>query len=138
MTTLATSSGTITLPDDIPWVDEFSWSPVAQQIEVSLGGSEIIETSVQEFGRPITLQGDRNTAWIDWTTAEALRVAETAQGDTPFTLTLADGRTYTVLFLGGRGSPAVTCTRIVPITPRDSTERAAAFFFCVIKMITVG
>jgi len=138
MTTLATSSGTITLPDDIPWIDEFAWSPVAQQIDISLGGSLLIEVSTQAAGRPITLAGDKNTAWISVETLDALRAAEVAQGSTPFTLTLADGRTFSVLFYGGQGSPAVKGEVIEPITPRDSTERSGLNYFVVIKLIQVA
>ena len=148
MTTLATSSGTITLPDDIPWTDEEGWSPVAQQIDVSLGGSQLVEVSVQQYGRPITLTGDANTGWIDGDTMDALRAAEIAQLDTPFTLTFADGRTFSVLFLGGRGQPAVTGTRIAiantdgtivgNVTPRTTTERSNSRFWVVVRMFQVG
>lgn len=137
-TTLATSSGDIDLPEDIPWTDEFKWTPVTQAISVTLGGSAIIEVGTQAALRPITLTGNRNTAWVTWDMIEALRLAEIAQGDTPFDLTLPDGRTFSVLFNGTTGSPAVSGEEIEPITPRDSTERSAKHFFVVVKLIQVG
>ena len=48
--------GAITLPGDLEWIDEFSWSPVGQQVDVTLGGSLIVEESAQLAGRPITLR----------------------------------------------------------------------------------
>jgi hypothetical protein len=138
MTTLVTSSGTITLPDDMLWPDEFKWTPVAQQWDISLGGSQIIEISTQSFGRPITLIGDPEGPWVDATTMDALRAAEIAQGDTPMTLTLPDGRTFSVLFFGSGSTPAVDGDQVVLRAAQNSTERAPLQFIPTIRMKQVG
>lgn len=100
------SLGGIALPDDLEWVDEFDWSPVGQQVEVSLGGSLIIEESAQLAGRPITLRSNQSGSnyWAVTTraTAEALQaLANTPRTQSsPLALVLPDGRTTTVLFRG--------------------------------------
>jgi len=138
MTTLATSSGTITLPDDMLWPDEFKWSPVAQQWDISLGGSQIVEISTQAFGRPITLSGYPDGPWIDAPTMDALRAAELAQGDTPMTLTLSDGRTFAVLFFGGGAAPAVDGEQVLLRSAIDLTERSSFKFVPIIRLKQVA
>ena len=57
--------GTIPLPDDLEWVDEFEWTPVEDSIDTALSGSLVIQTGTRPKGRPITLTGTNdNTAWI--------------------------------------------------------------------------
>ncbi len=83
----------VTLPDNLHWPDEFTWSPVGQTTERTLSGAMVVEEAARQGGRPITLRG----AWIDRTTVDALRSLEQQVG-TNMTLTLPDGRTFTVLF----------------------------------------
>ncbi len=47
----------IELPDDLLWVDEFDWNPVAQDIERSLTGALMVQEQAKLYGRPITLTG---------------------------------------------------------------------------------
>lgn len=54
----------IQLPQDLEWVDEFTWSPVQQNVSTSLTGALIIQEQVQQKGRPITLQGKDDMAWV--------------------------------------------------------------------------
>ena len=58
------SLNAITLPDDLRWTDEFSWSPVRQSAEPSLVGTLNIEESALQQGRPITLQGYINRSTL--------------------------------------------------------------------------
>ena len=148
MTSLVTTGGTITLPDDMLWVDEMNWSPVGQQIEVTLGGAVIIETRTQAYGRPITLIGVDDGPWADTATMDLLRTAEAAQGDTPMTLTLPDGRTFSVLFLSGavpgvyNGSvssgPAVSANQVLLRAPSDSTERGQTQWIPTLRFIQIA
>lgn len=124
-TTLVTSSGTLTLPDDMLWQDEFKWSPVSLAKSVTLGGSLIVEVSQQAFGRPITLIGDAEGPWLSSADMDTLRAAELAQGDTPMTLTLNDGRSFTVLFnQPGTNQPAVDGEQVLLRAAADSTDRS--------------
>jgi len=138
MTTLVTSSGTITLPDDMLWPDEFKWTPVTQQWDVSLGGSQIIEISTQSFGRPITLKGDPDGPWLSATEMDALRAAEITQGDTPMTLTLPDGRTFSVIFFGTGGTPGVDGDQVLLRAPLNSMERGPLQFIPTIRLKQIG
>ena len=66
----------ILLPNDLLWVDEFRWTPVASSSSYSLAGALIIEQGVKLAGGPISLEGpDNEMAWISRTVHEALRAA---------------------------------------------------------------
>ena len=54
----------VQLPQDLEWVDEFSWSPIQQNIETTLTGALVVQESKQLRGRPITLVGKEDMAWI--------------------------------------------------------------------------
>lgn len=86
---------TISLPDDLFFENEFDWFSVGQTQEYSLTGDLIIEESVKQNGRPITLVGAENKSWIEKTTLDAL----TASAQIPnlkMTLSLISGQSFTV------------------------------------------
>ncbi len=92
--------GNITLCDGLVWRDEQEWSPIDQQTTYTLTGALLVEEATKQAGRPITLagqsDGSAHTAWITRANLALLRAAL----DTPlaqFTLTLHDGRTFTVI-----------------------------------------
>lgn len=97
--------GAITLPVDLEWVDEFTFSHVSQQREVTLGGSILLEESAQLAARPITLRsgasGSSYFGLIDRATLVALQAAADTARDTPLLLTLPDDRTFDVYFNHG-------------------------------------
>ena len=64
--TIALSDGliTVTLPDDMDWTDEFSYSPIVQSVNESVTGASILQIGVKQAGRPITLRGTTERAWI--------------------------------------------------------------------------
>ena len=62
--TSVTPSFDIMLPQDLEWIDEFTWTPVKQNVSTSLSGGLIIQESVQSKGRPLTLQGKDDMAWV--------------------------------------------------------------------------
>jgi len=56
---------TVTLPDDLFWVDELSWTPVAASKEYSITGAMMVDASVMQSGRPVTLKSeDEQHSWI--------------------------------------------------------------------------
>ena len=57
-TTLSDGTVTVSLPDDLDWADELSWSPVQQSAEASITGAMIVQIGTRESGRPITLEAD--------------------------------------------------------------------------------
>jgi len=50
--TLSDGARTITLRDDVQWVDEFGWQPVSQSIDYTLTGAVVIEPYQLQGGRP--------------------------------------------------------------------------------------
>lgn len=97
---MAITLGTLALPDGLIWSDEQEWSPIDQETSYSLTGALIVEEAAKLAGRPITLAGQTDglahTAWISRANLSLLRAAL----DTPlaqFTLTLHDGRTFSVI-----------------------------------------
>ena len=58
MITLTDGTATVTLPDDLDWTDELSWSPVQQTAEPSVTGATIVQIQARQTGRPITLEAD--------------------------------------------------------------------------------
>lgn len=125
---MAITLGAITLPPGLTWTDEQEWSPIDQQTSYSLTGALIVEEAEKQAGRPITLtgqsDGSAHTAWMTRAQIAALRAAL----DTPlaqFTLTLHDGRTFTVIpRRDGNGplqcTPLAVFKSIAPANPDES------------------
>jgi hypothetical protein len=101
--------GTISLPEDLQWTDEFSWSPVAQQREVTFNGALIIEEAAQLAGRPITLEGrlegNAGFAAVERSVIQDLRALAAEPLSDPLVLTLDDGRAFDVRFNYESGNP---------------------------------
>lgn len=94
------NAGTIALPNDLLWVDEFKWVPAVQNRSYSLTGSLIVESALKLAGRPITLEGKADMAWVSRTTLAALRVWA-ALPNQAMTLTFTyptDTRSFSVVF----------------------------------------
>lgn len=54
----------IELPKDLQWSDELSWNSVEQNVVYSTTGELLIQEGVKKQGRPITLIGLDNMAWL--------------------------------------------------------------------------
>lgn len=96
MTTLAYGTTTISISDDLLWVDEYSWAAVAQRGEYTLTGALVLDAQAKQSGRPITLTGGETAGWMTRSTVDALVLAAAIPGQ-QFTLTLR-GVAYTVVF----------------------------------------
>lgn len=96
----------IELPADLLWVDEYAHTPVKQTVSTAVDGSLIVEVPEQAMtkGRPITLAGGDNYAWIDRATLELVR-AKQYQPGLVMTLTMR-GSNYSVLFVQPGGIEA--------------------------------
>ena len=92
-----TLDGTV-LPSDLLWKDEFQWSSQTKQIDYSLSGALLVQSAIKLSGRPITLMGD--WAWVTRSIVDTLSAKESSAGAT-YTLVLADGRNYSVIFADG-------------------------------------
>jgi len=90
------SLSSIAIPEDVWWEDEFDWDAISQSTEYSVTGTLVVDQGIRQAGRPITLTSSANGGWVSRGTVMALQ----AQRDVPeatFTLTLADGRSFTVM-----------------------------------------
>lgn len=54
---------TVSLPEALNWVDEYTWSPVEQTKTYTTTGALLIETGLKQSGRPITLEGAEDRTW---------------------------------------------------------------------------
>jgi len=94
---LSNSQRSIELPSDLEWVDEFEWTAVRDDVKYTLTGALVIETSTAQAGRPITLKGGSNYAWLTRDQMNTLR--QMMDDGENMTLTLEDDRTFTVRFV---------------------------------------
>lgn len=78
---------TVTLPDALNWVDEYSWSPVVQAKTYTTTGALLIEEATRQAGRPITLEGEADRTWCTRALVEQLRAWAASPG-TVLSLTL--------------------------------------------------
>lgn len=93
----AITLGGVELPDDLQWTDEYAWSPVARSFSgYGLTGAPIIQESLKQAGRPITLTGG-DWAWVSTETLTALYALHSVP-DSTHSLVLADSRNFTVRF----------------------------------------
>lgn len=93
---LENSTITLFLPDDLEWVEQYTWTKTKEKSDVTLDGSLVIQTAQQTKGMPITLKGGSDFAWMNKGDIETLKsLADAAEN---MTLTLSDGTTLTVRF----------------------------------------
>ena len=122
---------TVTLPDDFLWVNEFGWSPVVQHTERSLTGALVVYEAQQSYGRSIVL-GDGEHSWLVRDQLEALFLLS-AQPNRRMSLTLPDGRTFTVIFDRSDGG----ALEAYPIAP-TAQPSGQDYYGVVIRLLTVA
>jgi hypothetical protein len=89
------------LPDDLLWSDEHAWTPAVSSVSYLITGALLVQSATRQAGRPITLVGPADMAWVTRATLETLRswaAVGLSESSGRFALTLADGRTFTVAF----------------------------------------
>jgi len=95
MIQLSSEQGTIDLPAESIWLDEFEWTNVKARSFYSISGDFIVEPAYTNKGRPITLGG--NNAIIQ--RSDLLDLIEWANIlNLEMVLSLHDGRTFNVIF----------------------------------------
>jgi hypothetical protein len=94
----------LALPDDLLWTDEHAWSPVVSNVSYLLTGALLVQSGTRQAGRPITLVGAADMAWVTRAVVETLYgwAADPLAVDSGrFELTLADARVFIVAFRFG-------------------------------------
>jgi hypothetical protein len=96
------SSGeTLTLPDDLLWADEHAWTPAVASTTYLITGALLVQSATRQAGRPITLVGPSDMAWVTRATVGTLHAWASqplSANDGRFELRLADGRNFEVAF----------------------------------------
>ena len=89
------------LPDDLLWSDEHSWSPATASVSYLITGALLVQSAVKLAGRPMTLAGAQDMAWITRSCVQTLydwAVVPLGESTGRFELSLFDGRVFTVAF----------------------------------------
>jgi hypothetical protein len=115
----------LVLPDDLLWSDEHAWSPAVSSVSYLLTGALLVQSATRQAGRPITLVGAPDMAWVTRALVDtlyswaAIPLSATAGR---FELTLSDARVFTVAF-----RHADTAVEAEPVT--GFPARAATDFY---------
>lgn len=127
--TLSKDGVTLALPQDLIWTDELTWSAVAQATERGIWGTLIVDAMARNGGRPITLVGDGNSAWITRSALLTLNAWAALPGQR-FTLQL-QGQTFTVIFDHGAEdeSRAMAMSAVV-----DYSDPQAVDYYCSLTL----
>ena len=130
MTTLTYGATTITLPDDLQWIDECTWTKIAQRKAYSITGALLLEAGTKAAGRAITLQGGEVFAWVARSTVLALKALIEQAG---ITLTLGyRGTSYSVMVDWEAGGFDAT-----PVA--DFADPASAdFYYFTLRLVQVA
>ena len=122
----------VEFPKDMYWVDEFLWTPVEQTEDYSVTGSLLIDSGVKQAGRPITIQPFSNAySWVKRSVVLQLQALSEIQ-DKEMTLTLDDGRTFTVRFRHGDGKPFEARPRFHVFPPQDED-----YYMIILRLMEV-
>ena len=87
----------LALPDDLLWSDEHAWTPAVAAVSYLLTGALLVESAARQAGRPITLVGAADMAWVTRATVDTL-YDWAAEPNRQFELTLTDDRVLAVAF----------------------------------------
>lgn len=131
---MAITLGTITLPQGLRWADEYDWSPIMQSTSYSLTGALIVNQATKLAGRPITLVGGKDFAWLTRTEVIALKVLLDAGEE--MTLTLHDNQSFTVLPAGDEPL-TVSALPIVKDSGPANPSGSAFYILETLKLIEV-
>lgn len=117
---MAYTLGGVALPYSLFWVNEQEWTPYRQSQDYSITGALLLQASVKLAGRPITLSGTTDSAWITHATLTALRELLTVD---PLPLILPDGRTFSVTW--DHAGPPIAATPVISRWTGDDRKYSA-------------
>lgn len=128
MINLTHAGGTLVLPEDLAWPDEFDWSPVAAAEQRTLSGALIIQHSTRQSGRPITL-ASQGASWFPRAQVQALQAIQQADAATvaagdpvaPMTLDI-HGRPFEVTWRRAGNAQPLEATPVYRLADPDGTH----------------
>ncbi|WP_422463726.1 hypothetical protein [Endozoicomonas sp. ALB115] len=122
---------TITLPDDLLWINEFEWNPVEQTTERSLAGALLVQEGQLVHGRSIVLSGNGEAGWVSRLTVKSLFALSKAVSKT-MTLRLPDNREFSVIFDRSNGAP-IEAQQLMPFAYPDDSDQ----YLLTLRLLTV-
>ena len=121
----------ITLPDDLLWINEFDWNPVAQTTERSLSGALLVQEGQLSHGRSVVLSGNGEAGWVSRLTVKSL-YALSELANKSMTLTLPDNRQFSVIFDRSNGL-SLEARQVLPFAyPEDSDA-----YLLTLRLLTI-
>lgn len=129
MGTLTLGAVSVDISDDFDWPDEYAWPKVALQKTFSVTGALLVETNVRQTGRPVTLIGSEQLAWMPRADLEVVRELVESPG-VELELVFRD-QTFNVMFDHEAG--ALEATPVADYAEPDATD----FFFVTMRFIEV-
>ena len=122
---------TIILPDDLLWINEFDWNSVEQNVERSLTGALLVQEAQLTHGRPKVLSGNGEAGWVSRLTIKKLFALSKA-ANKAMSLTLPDGRQFSVIFDRSNGAP-IEAEQVLPFAyPEDGDV-----YLLTLRLLTV-
>ena len=131
MITLAHAGTTLDLSDRLVWTDEYAWSPVVQEAAHSTTGALLLDVASALAGRPITLDGQLGSTWLERTTCNTL-AAWAALPGVVFTLVLRGQARQVVFDHSKTGFEAQSLWRLA-----DGQESPEQLFIPILRFIEV-
>ena len=110
----------LVLPDDLLWTDEHAWTPAVAAVSYLLTGALLVESAARQAGRPITLVGAADMAWVTRETVDTL-YDWAAEPNRQFELTLADDRVFAVAFR--HHETAIEAEPVLGFPPRSANDK---------------
>ena len=124
---------TVTLPDDLQWMNEFEWNQNVQSQQRTLSGAMEIQSAALLYGRPIRLQGGADGGWITRATATAIRALETDPTRVMILTGLLDQAPLSVVFDRSSGAAFESQMIMRYAYPDDQT-----WYSCALRLLTVA
>lgn len=128
--------GSVTLPGDMEWTDEFKWLPVGQQASYTITGALVLQANAVQAGRPITLEakGD-NHVWLPRSVIDDL-ASQLATPGVVLSLVMVDGRTFQVTGRHHDGA-AVEADQVLFRATASTVVRDALPYTLILRLIQV-
>ena len=117
---------TIIVPD-MPWINEYSYSSRVANTQYAGSGALLVEVAKKQAGRPIVLADDMLTRAV---VNELVTHSEATPGS--FNITLADARTFTVMW--DYSAAPITAT---PLMDEVDPDNASLLMAVTLRFITV-
>jgi len=125
--------GGVTLNSELLWTDRWNFSPVAQEVNRTIGGNVVTFSATLSQGQPITLIANERRGWFTKTMVDAVKaLADVAGATYSFQF---DTEIFTVQFRH-EDDPAVEFEAFVPRggdEPHDPTDNFAG----TVRLLTV-